>query len=143
MIPVRRIYNPDALPREFNSRNRWSHISRVHDQGWCGASWAISTADVASDRFSIMSKGTENVTLSAQHLLSCNNNRKQQGCRGGYLDRAWFFIRRFGYFSTIRDSLKSVKYNVIILIFCRIFDIFLIRACFLIKLLQKSKNSCL
>ncbi|XP_025074129.1 uncharacterized peptidase C1-like protein F26E4.3 isoform X2 [Pogonomyrmex barbatus] len=96
MNPVRRIYDPDALPRMFDSRTRWPRdISGIHDQGWCGASWAVSTADVASDRFSIMSKGAENVELSAQHLLSCNN-RGQQGCRGGYLDRAWLFMRRFG-----------------------------------------------
>ncbi|KYN30198.1 putative peptidase C1-like protein F26E4.3 [Trachymyrmex cornetzi] len=90
------LYDPDALPREFDSRTRWSRdISGVHDQGWCGASWAISTADVATDRFSIMSKGAEDAELSAQHLLSCNN-RGQQGCRGGYLDRAWLFMRKFG-----------------------------------------------
>ncbi|KAL0119706.1 hypothetical protein PUN28_007862 [Cardiocondyla obscurior] len=96
MNPVRRNYDPDALPREFDTRTRWPRdISGVHDQGWCGASWAVSTADVASDRFSIMSKGVENVDLSAQHLLSCNN-RGQQGCRGGYLDRAWLFMRKYG-----------------------------------------------
>lgn len=96
MTPVRRIYNPDALPREFDSRTKWPRdISGIRDQGWCGASWAISTADVASDRFAIMSKGKEAVKLSAQQLISCNN-RGQQGCRGGYLDRAWFFMRKFG-----------------------------------------------
>jgi len=107
MNPVRPIYDPNTLPREFDSRRefgknstRWLRITDVHDQGWCGASWAVSTVDVASDRFSIMSKGAENVKLSAQHLLSCNN-RGQRGCRGGYLDRAWLFMRKFGYFSTI------------------------------------------
>ncbi|XP_034948332.1 tubulointerstitial nephritis antigen-like [Chelonus insularis] len=96
MNPVRRIYNPEALPKEFDSRNRWPRdISGISDQGWCGASWAISTADVASDRFALMSKGAEAVQLSAQHLISCNN-RGQQGCKGGYLDRAWHFVRKFG-----------------------------------------------
>ncbi|XP_047347690.1 uncharacterized peptidase C1-like protein F26E4.3 isoform X2 [Vespa velutina] len=96
MNPVKRVYDPEALPRSFNAKSRWSRdISEIHDQGWCGASWAISTADVASDRFAIMSKGLEAVELSAQHLLSCNN-RGQRGCSGGYLDRAWFFMRRFG-----------------------------------------------
>lgn len=42
-----------------------------------------------------MSNGEEQVTLSAQHLLSCNN-RGQQSCNGGYLDRAWLFLRKFG-----------------------------------------------
>lgn len=96
MNSVRRIYNPDELPDEFDSRIRWSsNITPVHDQGWCAASWAISTVDVASDRFAIMSKGTEKVQLSAQHLISCNN-RGQLACNGGYLDRAWLFMRKFG-----------------------------------------------
>ncbi|XP_076175124.1 putative peptidase C1-like protein F26E4.3 [Ptiloglossa arizonensis] len=96
MNSVRRIYEPDSLPREFDARNRWPRdISDVEDQGWCAASWAISTVRVASDRFSIMSKGAENVDLSPQHLLSCNN-RGQQGCNGGYLDRAWMYMRKFG-----------------------------------------------
>ncbi|XP_066600538.1 uncharacterized peptidase C1-like protein F26E4.3 isoform X2 [Prorops nasuta] len=96
MNPVRRIYDPEALPRDFDARTRWPReISGIQDQGWCGASWAISTTNVASDRFAIMSKGMESIDLSAQHLLSCNN-RGQQGCRGGYLDRAWMFLRRFG-----------------------------------------------
>ncbi|KAG7213781.1 hypothetical protein KM043_003002 [Ampulex compressa] len=96
MNPVRRIYDPEALPREFDSRSHWPRqISGIFDQGWCGASWAVSTADVASDRFAIMSKGGEDVDLSAQQLVSCNN-RGQQGCNGGYLDRAWLFMRKFG-----------------------------------------------
>lgn len=96
MNPVRRIYSPDELPDEFDARIRWSSdITPVHDQGWCGASWAISTVDVASDRFAIMSKGTEKVQLSAQHLISCDN-RGQLACNGGYLDRAWLFMRKFG-----------------------------------------------
>lgn len=96
MNSVRRIYEPESLPREFDARSRWPRdISGVEDQGWCGASWAISTARVASDRFSIMSKGAEHVALSAQHLLSCNS-RGQQGCNGGHLDRAWMFMRNFG-----------------------------------------------
>ncbi|OAD57094.1 putative peptidase C1-like protein F26E4.3 [Eufriesea mexicana] len=93
---VRRIYNPESLPREFDARSRWPReISGVDDQGWCGASWAISTARVASDRFGVMSKGADSVLLSAQHLLSCNN-RGQQACSGGYLDRAWLYMRKFG-----------------------------------------------
>ncbi|XP_017893645.1 tubulointerstitial nephritis antigen-like isoform X2 [Ceratina calcarata] len=96
MNSVRRIYDPATLPREFDARTRWPReISGVEDQGWCGASWAISTARVASDRFAVMSMGAESVLLSAQHLLSCNN-RGQQGCSGGYLDRAWMYLRRFG-----------------------------------------------
>lgn len=96
MEPIRRIYDPNSLPKNFEAENKWGNqISKIQDQGWCGSSWAISTAAVASDRFAIMSNGEEQVTLSAQHLLSCNN-RGQQSCNGGYLDRAWLFLRKFG-----------------------------------------------
>ncbi|KAJ3649376.1 hypothetical protein Zmor_021124 [Zophobas morio] len=96
MTPVRRIYDPHSFPREFDSEMKWpGFITHVQDQGWCGSSWAISTAAVASDRFAILSKGRERITLSAQHLISCDR-RGQQSCNGGYLDRAWSYIRKFG-----------------------------------------------
>lgn len=51
MNPVKRYYDPAALPREFDSATRWPrYIGGIQDQGWCGSSWAISTAAVASDR---------------------------------------------------------------------------------------------
>ncbi|XP_076239499.1 putative peptidase C1-like protein F26E4.3 isoform X2 [Calliopsis andreniformis] len=96
MNSVRRIYDPESLPQRFDARSRWPRqITAVEDQGWCAASWAISTVRVASDRFAIMSKGAETVALSAQHLISCNQ-RGQEGCNGGHLDRAWMFLRKFG-----------------------------------------------
>ncbi|XP_044746629.1 tubulointerstitial nephritis antigen-like [Coccinella septempunctata] len=98
MNPVRKIYNPDILPRQFDSTIEWpNYISKIQDQGDCAASWAISTAAVASDRFGILSKGQEIVKLSAQELISCDKRGQQtQNCKGGYLDRAWAFIKHRG-----------------------------------------------
>lgn len=96
MRPVLRRYDASRLPRSFDARTKWrNYIHGIKDQGWCGSSWAISTAAVGSDRFAIMSQGVEKIELSAQHLLSCNN-RGQQGCHGGSLDRAWMFLRKYG-----------------------------------------------
>jgi hypothetical protein len=90
------VYDPRRIPRSFDARNKWPRlIEGVRDQGWCGSSWALSTASVASDRFAVMSQGLEKVQLSAQHLLACNN-RGQRACHGGHLDRAWLFLRKFG-----------------------------------------------
>lgn len=51
MNPVRKIYDPRNLPREFDSEETWpGYITGIEDQQWCGSSWAISTAAVASDR---------------------------------------------------------------------------------------------
>ncbi|KAF2893995.1 hypothetical protein ILUMI_12178 [Ignelater luminosus] len=96
MNPVRRIYDPNALPRFFDAEEKWpGYVTPIQNQGWCGSSWALSTAATASDRFAVVSQGLERVQLSAQNLLSCNN-RGQQSCNGGYLDKAWLFLRKFG-----------------------------------------------
>ena len=50
---------------------------------------------VASDRVSIHSLGHMSPVLSPQNLLSCDTHN-QQGCRGGRLDGAWWFLRRRG-----------------------------------------------
>lgn len=43
-----------------------------------------------------MTKGEKNFSLSAQHLISCNS-KWQKGCHGGYVDRAWWYLRKKGY----------------------------------------------
>lgn len=51
MHPVRSIYDPHSLPKRFEAAEQWpDFISPIQNQGWCGSSWAISTAAVASDR---------------------------------------------------------------------------------------------
>lgn len=51
MNHVRQIYDPSTLPKNFDAEQKWpQYISPIQDQGWCGSSWAISTAAVASDR---------------------------------------------------------------------------------------------
>lgn len=83
----------EDLPRRFNSLENWPWaISPIKDQGWCGSSWAVSTASVGSDRLG--TNANEVVNLSAQHLLSCV--RHQQGCVGGHLDNAWRLLNKMG-----------------------------------------------
>ncbi|XP_057373493.1 uncharacterized peptidase C1-like protein F26E4.3 [Daphnia carinata] len=96
MHPIKQKYDRKALPVSFDGRIEWRDtLQQVRDQGWCGASWAFSTSAVAADRLAIQSRGNEVYPLSMQNLLACNN-RGQQGCNGGHLDRAWNYMRRFG-----------------------------------------------
>ncbi|XP_050420957.1 tubulointerstitial nephritis antigen-like [Adelges cooleyi] len=96
MRPLKAAFRRESLPRAFDVRSKWPNlIARPLDQGWCAASWVISTVQVSTDRFGIMTKGAINDVLSTQHLLSCNN-RNQRGCQGGHLTRAWNWIRKFG-----------------------------------------------
>ncbi|XP_002734398.2 tubulointerstitial nephritis antigen-like [Saccoglossus kowalevskii] len=84
------------IPKSFDARDKWgSMITGILDQGNCASSWAFSTVGVASDRLAIQSSGETGMTLSPQHLLSCNT-RGQRGCSGGHIDRAWWFMRKRG-----------------------------------------------
>ncbi|XP_071807851.1 uncharacterized peptidase C1-like protein F26E4.3 [Asterias amurensis] len=97
----------DDLPESFDSRQKWpGWIEGVSDQGNCGSSWAVSTTAVASDRMTIQSTGKMGLALSPQNLLSCNT-RRQQGCDGGHLDRAWYFMRRYGVVTDVCYPYKS------------------------------------
>lgn len=97
MAAIKFRYDASTLPSEFDSRSKWPGIvsTLVRDQGWCGASWAFSTASVASDRFAIDSKGKTVLNLSPQSIVACNT-RGQSGCSGGHVSRAWNFLRKYG-----------------------------------------------
>ncbi|XP_037005550.2 tubulointerstitial nephritis antigen-like isoform X1 [Artibeus jamaicensis] len=91
----------EVLPTAFEASEKWPNL--IHeplDQGNCAGSWAFSTAAVASDRVSIHSLGHMTPVLSPQNLLSCDK-RNQQGCQGGHLDGAWWFLRRRGVVSDL------------------------------------------
>ncbi|VVC42589.1 Hypothetical protein CINCED_3A024038 [Cinara cedri] len=95
-LPLHVVVKKGSLPSSYDIRKEWKDkISEPIDQGWCGASWVISTVQVTADRFSIMSKGTINDILSPQHLLSCYNSRND-GCKGGDVTEAWNWIRYNG-----------------------------------------------
>uniref|UniRef100_A0A8C1EHI7 Tubulointerstitial nephritis antigen-like 1 n=2 Tax=Cyprinus carpio TaxID=7962 RepID=A0A8C1EHI7_CYPCA len=86
----------DHLPSYFNAADKWpGKIHEPLDQGNCNASWAFSTAAVASDRISIQSMGHMTPQLSPQNLISCDT-RNQAGCSGGRIDGAWWYLRRRG-----------------------------------------------
>ncbi|XP_012940492.1 tubulointerstitial nephritis antigen-like [Aplysia californica] len=86
----------DVLPESFDARQKWPNLlSPVRDQGNCASSWAHSTTAVAEDRLRIETAGVMTDSLSVQHLLSCDRG-EQMGCEGGRLDRAWWFMRKFG-----------------------------------------------
>lgn len=95
MTPIK-VRQDESLPETFDARDKWPGLLHpIRNQGDCGSSWAFSTTAVASDRLSIESDGAIKDELSAQHMLSCDTD-DQDGCTGGHVDRAWFFLRKFG-----------------------------------------------
>ena len=60
----------------------------------CGASYAVSIAQTASERACIASKAQKLTQLSAQELLSCDVTN--QGCKGGHLNLGLDYLRTKG-----------------------------------------------
>jgi hypothetical protein len=76
----------EDLPAEFDAAKNWPKcktINHVRDQGECGSCWAISSAEVMSDRWCIGTDGKEDPMISAQDITSCFNSLGCQGCNGG------------------------------------------------------------
>lgn len=96
MKPINMYFDRKSLPLSYDlRREKRGYITPPLDQGWCAASWVMSTVGVANDRLAILSKGMDRARFSPQHLLSCNF-RNQRGCDGGHLTRAWTYIQKFG-----------------------------------------------
>uniref|UniRef100_A0A8C4TFV4 Tubulointerstitial nephritis antigen n=1 Tax=Erpetoichthys calabaricus TaxID=27687 RepID=A0A8C4TFV4_ERPCA len=90
----------NGLPDFFTASYKWSNwIHGPLDQGNCAASWAFSTASVAADRIAIHSQGRRTANLSPQNLISCNT-KNQNGCHGGNVANAWWYLRKNGLVST-------------------------------------------
>ncbi|KAM4694706.1 tubulointerstitial nephritis antigen [Discoglossus pictus] len=86
----------EEFPLYFISSYKWpDYIHGPLDQKNCAASWAFSTASVAADRIAIHSEGRFTSNLSPQNLISCNI-QNQNGCDGGSIDGAWWFLRKHG-----------------------------------------------
>jgi len=94
-LPTKRSNIVRDPPASFDARTQWPGcVHDILDQAQCGSCWAFGATEALSDRFCIASKGSVNVTLSPQELVSCDKNN--YGCQGGYLDKAWDFMKETG-----------------------------------------------
>jgi cathepsin B len=75
----------------FDARTRWpSCVGPVRNQKQCGACWSFATVESFEDRLCVAGRVSPMVPRSAQYLLDCAPN--QNGCNGGYPNKAWSFL---------------------------------------------------
>jgi len=88
----------EKLPKNFDGRKVWGKmcpsLNHISDQSGCGSCWAFGTLEAMSDRICIKSNGTQQVQLSSVHITACDN--RDEGCKGGFLDRAYDFYENTG-----------------------------------------------
>jgi len=86
--------NITGVPDEFDARTNWKGlIHPIRNQAHCGSCWAFSASEVMSDRVAIATKKASPV-LSPEDMVSCDHG--DMGCRGGFLPRAWEYIKDTG-----------------------------------------------
>lgn len=87
----------DVLPKNFDSREKWSSCSNVighiRDQSNCGSCWAFSSTETFNDRVCINHGKT--ALLSPEETNDCAGLLYgSMGCNGGQPGGAWqFFVR--------------------------------------------------
>ena len=83
------------IPDTFNAADKFGDcILPIQSQELCGADWAMVAVQVLTERFCIVTNGTQKSMLSVNHVLSCDF--KDWGCSGGFPDKAWDFLAEDG-----------------------------------------------
>jgi hypothetical protein len=103
-----------------NDSDNYDFISPIRNQGVCGSCWAVSSAEMTSDRIAITSKGKFRPHLSAVELIACINSSnlqgigpgsgscKNNGCGGGLPACCGYYLIKYGI-----NSNKCYPYSII------------------------------
>jgi cathepsin B len=60
------------IPVEFNPIDKWGvFLSPIHNQGQCGACWAIASTKTLNDRYGILTVGALTDTFSPYQMIMC------------------------------------------------------------------------
>ena len=97
----------EIIPDSFDSREKWPNcISKINNQGNCGACYAFSVSEAFSMRYCIRNNLTKIINFSAQNLINCLS-----GCQGEFPDVAWDYIKKNGITSNDCLSYKNRQNN--------------------------------
>jgi len=85
------------IPASFDARVQWENctsVSTIFDQARCGSCWAFGAVQTIQDRFCIASNGNNQVLLSFEDMVSCDDS--DDGCEGGSAEGAMSYAQSSG-----------------------------------------------
>ena len=71
-----------------------NHVTNVKNQGGCGSCWAFGAAASFEGSYAIATKNLK--TFAEQELLDCTYSDPRDGCKGGWYEQAWGYIKKTG-----------------------------------------------
>ena len=73
----------------------WANkVNQLGEQGTCGKDWAMVAVASVESLYSL--KVGQLPILSVQQLLECSGDYGNEGCFGGFMDQALWYIIDFG-----------------------------------------------
>lgn len=85
-------------PKSIDWREK-SRVTSVKNQGGCGSCWAFSTVTALEGQYARATKKL--ISFSAQQLVDCDTH--DNGCKGGFMDRAYKYIQENGGIESEKD----------------------------------------